>query len=252
MIRSCGVAGALGLAALGGSLFVASSPSYAGSPSSHRAALSVSPSSQLLPGAQVSFAGSGFPPGLALRLEECDADGPIIDGRCTAIADSLFLSGPDGSVSGSATIVSGPIGTTADSNCPVRREQASHGQRCLVALAATDGSGWYGVAAISFSPSVPVPADPPPPTAPTTTPAPGEATRSTVPVSGGPLADGTKLADARKAVQVSAAAASSGRGGPFDWPVWLALMACAAAGTGAVRAARARRRHSRAPASTGS
>lgn len=251
MIRSCGVVGALGLTALAGSLFVAPSPSYAASPYSHRAAFSVSTSSQLVPGAQITFTGSGFPPGLALRVEECDPDGQIVNSRCTAIADSLFLSGPDGSVSGSATIVSGPVGTTVDASCPVNRDQASAGQSCLVALAATDGSGWYGSAPISFSSSVPVPAGPPPTTTPTPEPAPGANPPSTVPEANAPVADGTRLADAPKAVPMSPSAASSGRGGAFAWPVWLGVMAAAAAGTAVLRGARSRRRRSRALVTAG-
>jgi Neocarzinostatin family len=245
VIRSFGIAGALGLAALAGSVFAASSPSYAASPYSHRAAFSVSPSGQLVPGAQVSFTGSGFPPGLALRLEECDPEGPIINSKCTAIADSFVLSGADGSVSGTATIIAGPVGTTVDTNCPVSRDQASGGQRCVVALAATDGSGWYGAAPISFSPSVPVRAAPPPTTTPTLKPTAGENPPSTVPLGDAPVANGTRLADSPKAVPMPAKAASSGHGGPFGWPLWLAVMAAAAAGTGALRAARARRRRRR-------
>jgi len=68
----------------------------------------------------------------------------------------------------------------------------------------------------------------------------------------GSPAEGADLADARSplAGTTPAPAPAGGRDGAFGWPVWLAVMAGAAAGTGALRAARARRRRSRAPATT--
>jgi hypothetical protein len=235
---------ACAILALAGGVVLSASPSYADSPYSHRGRLAVSPSNQLSSGTQITFAGSGFPTGLALRLEECDPDGPLTDSRCTAIADSLFLTSGDGSVSGSATIVSGTVGssgsgaTAAAGNCPVSREQAAHGQGCLVVLEAVDQSGWYGAAPIGFAPSVPVPADPPPRTTtsnpPATAPsAPARQARAD--------ANGTDLVDARGPAVGAGTAGAAGRGGPFGWPVWGALMAGAAAGTGALRAARTRR-----------
>jgi hypothetical protein len=126
--------------------------------------LQIAPAADLAPGAQVAFVGAGFAPGVALRIEECSLTGPEPDpARCTAIADSLLLAAPDGTVRGTATIVTGPVGSAPDAVCPAAPPRA-----CSVWLVASGAGGSTAGAPIAFSPGVAVA---PPPPAPATAPA---------------------------------------------------------------------------------
>jgi hypothetical protein len=157
------------------------------------AALQVAPATGIGPGAQINFVGTGFPPGAALRLEECSLAGPGPDpSRCTAIGDSLLLVAPDGSVQGTATVVTGAVGAAPGAVCPVAPPL-----ECAVWLVAAGAGGASAGAPIGFAPGVPVPpapagvvaplaspsVTPPRPPAPAPAPAP---TASTAPTTSPP------------------------------------------------------------------
>jgi hypothetical protein len=117
------------------------------------AALQVAPANDIDAGAQITFVGTGFLPGVALRLEECSLAGLGPDpSRCTAIGDSLLLVAPDGSVQGTATVVTGPVGAAPDAVCPAAAPRA-----CSVWLVAAGAGGASAGAAIGFAPGVPAP-----------------------------------------------------------------------------------------------
>jgi hypothetical protein len=177
------------------------------------ASLRVAPATGIGPGAQIGFVGTGFVPGVALSLEECSLAGPLPDpARCTAIGDSLLLVAPDGSVRGTATVVTGPVGAAPDAVCPAARPR-----QCSVWLVAAGGGRGVAAAPIAFSAAVPVPppappaapppaptpppaAAPAPPPTPAPAPAPPPTTPAAVPPPAGPAASAaafTRLPPAR-------------------------------------------------------
>jgi hypothetical protein len=135
----------------------------AGAVPAPRATLQVTPATDLEPGTEVAFVAAGLPPGLPVRVEEC-ADAPGAGGvadRCTPIADSILLTAPDGSVRGTATVITGPVGAGRDGGCP-----ADPPAQCSISLQAAAPGGWSADAPISFSPDVPRAAAPAAPAAP--------------------------------------------------------------------------------------
>jgi hypothetical protein len=135
----------------------------AGAVPAPRATLQVAPANDLEPGAEVAFVAAGLPPGLPVRVEECaGAPGTGDDpGLCTPIADSIFLTAPDGSVRGTATVITGPVGAGRGGGCP-----ADPPAQCAISLQAAAPGGWSADAPISFSPDVPRTPAPAPPGAP--------------------------------------------------------------------------------------
>jgi len=179
------------LVALGVAFPVISWASAADASPTQSASLQVAPAAGILPGAQIAFVGTGLAPGQALSLEECSLAGPAPDpSRCTAIGDSLLLVAPDGSVRGTATVVTGPVGAAADAVCP-----AAPPRECAVWLVA-GGGHWAAGAPIAFSAAVPVPAPAPaatppppspgPPPAPSPSPPPSRPAAATPPPPGPP------------------------------------------------------------------
>lgn len=209
--------------------------------------LSVSPVSGLVAGSTVTFHGYGFPPGVALRVEECDPVGAVSVNRCTAIADSLLLTDQHGSVSGTATIVTGPVGIVAGSSCPA----GPGNTRCDLVLAPTESPGSYAATPISFAgPAASRPA---------------AAARNPRRAAYKPAAASDRSEPAGPVTPTPAEAAQGGQHNrtgaegssrahhrsTLAWPLWVAVMAGAAAGSGALQAARARRRRLRASAPAG-
>ncbi len=239
MVVTATVAVAVAVAAVGPALAAA------------RPSLTVNPATGLQGGSQISFTGADFPPGSALLLEECDPGGQAGGYPCTAISDSVFLTGPDGSVHGTATVIAGPVGTGPGGNCPVDHSQAEHGQTCVVALEPAAPPGFAAVAAIGFALSVPSPADPPPPPPPA--PTPSSAVPTTAPVDGGRIGAGsaprgpgagTDLAAATAPDPGAPTHAPAPRGSRFRWTTWLSAMigAAACAGGGPIGGGSRRRR----------
>src|SRR5579863_1557668 len=64
--------------------------------------VTVTPSTGLLPGAQVAFAAAGFPPGATVEVDECELSSPPLAqlSRCTPVDGSLLLVAPDGTADG--------------------------------------------------------------------------------------------------------------------------------------------------------
>jgi Neocarzinostatin family len=205
--------------------------------------LAVTPAAGLAAGSEIAFVGTGFAPGTAVRVEECDFAWTAGDSRCSAVADSLFLAGADGSVSGSASVIAGPVGTVPGSNCPVSPAQSAEHEGCLLVLESADQSTWYATAAISFASSVPLPAGPPAP--PPAHPTPTSTPPAQEPVA--PPPDGQDLTAANAAPAPTGALHPVVRagGGRLAWYRWLLVMLGGAAAAGALRAAQTRRRRLR-------
>jgi hypothetical protein len=219
-------------------LAAASGPAGATGASVH---LTVTPAAGLAAGSEIAFVGTGFSPGTAVRVEECDFAWAAGDSRCSAVAASLFLAGDDGSVSGSASVIVGPVGTVPGSNCPVSQAQSAEHQGCLLVLESADQSTWYATAAISFAPSVPLPASPPPlahPTPTSTPPVPA-------PVAAHPVGHDLTATAAAPAPTGTLHPVTRAGGGRLAWYRWLLVMLGGAAATGALRAAHTRRRRLR-------
>jgi hypothetical protein len=116
--------------------------------------IAVVPSTGLLPGAQVTVAGAAFPARAAMEVDECElpAAEALDPARCSPVADSLLLTGPDGTVRGTATVVSGAVGTAAGAACP-----AAPPATCALALVAVGSPAAEAAAPIVFAPTVPMP-----------------------------------------------------------------------------------------------
>jgi len=129
----------------------------AGAAPAPRAVLQVTPATDLEPGTAVAFVAVGLPPGLPVRVEECASRPGAADDAalCTPIADSILLTAPDGSVRGTATVITGPVGAGGDGGCP-----AAPPAHCAISLQAAAPGGWSADAPISFSSDVPLVAAP--------------------------------------------------------------------------------------------
>ena len=162
---------------------VAPTGDVAGAIPAPRATLQVLPATGLEPGTAVEFVAVGLPPGLPVRVEECvEAPGAVDDpALCTPIADSIFLTAPDGSVRGAATVITGPVGAGRGGACPA--DPPAH---CAISVQAAAPDGWSADAPISFSPDVPLAAAPSAPGAPApvarVTPVPSPSSPPTAPV----------------------------------------------------------------------
>ncbi len=140
--------------------------------------IAVDPSTGLLPGAQVTVAGAGFPARAAVQVDECELSAAeILDpSRCSPIANSLLLTGTDGTVRGTATVVSGALGSAPGAGCP-----AAPSATCALALVAVGSSPAEADAPIAFAPTVPLPLE----AAPEAASAPERGGRSAAPMSHG-------------------------------------------------------------------